>query len=186
MAEAILNIENLSFTYPDGTPALRDINLEVHPNELLVIFGPSRSGKTTLLRLLNRLSDQIEGARRHGKILFHGQDIFARNVHVPYLRRRISMVFATPTPLPGSIMDNMSYGLKMAGQRDSTIFAERTEHALRQASLIVQPWPSGVVKNSDSAWRDVWLSSQKLFYLTILLQVSIRFPQLLWSNHSTS
>lgn len=135
MTEAILRIEDLSFTYPDDTPALRHINLEVRPNEILVVFGPSRSGKTTLLRLLNRLSDQIEGARREGAILFHGQDIFARDVHVPFLRRRISMVFATPTPLPGSIMDNMIYGLKMAGQRDSTVFAKRTERALRQASL---------------------------------------------------
>jgi phosphate transport system ATP-binding protein len=135
MTAPILSIQDLSFSYPDGTLALDQISLDVPPNELLVIFGPSRSGKTTLLRLLNRLSDQIEGARREGAITFHGRDIFAREVDVTRLRRQISMVFAVPTPLPGSIFDNMSYGLKMAGERDRNVLEQRVEQGLRQAAL---------------------------------------------------
>jgi phosphate transport system ATP-binding protein len=135
MTVPILSIQDLSFSYPDGTLALDQISLDVPPNELLVIFGPSRSGKTTLLRLLNRLSDQIEGARREGAITFHGRDIFAREVDVTRLRRQISMVFAVPTPLPGSIFDNMSYGLKMAGERDRNVLEQRVEQGLRQAAL---------------------------------------------------
>jgi len=135
MANPILSIQDLSFFYPDGTRALDQISLDVRPNEILVIFGPSRSGKTTLLRLLNRLSDQIEGAQREGVITFHDRDIFARDVDVTRLRRRISMVFAVPTPLPGTIFDNMSYGLKMAGERDRDILQERVELGLRQAAL---------------------------------------------------
>ena len=135
MTDPILSIQDLSFIYPDDTKALDQINLEVQANEILVVFGPSRSGKTTLLRLLNRLSDQIEGARRQGAITFHGRDIFARDVDVTRLRRQISMVFAIPTPLPGSIYSNMCYGLKMAGERDSVILDERVELGLRQAAL---------------------------------------------------
>ena len=106
-----ISIQNLSFTYADGTSALKNISLDVRPNELLVLFGPSRSGKSTLLRLLNRLSDLIDGTSYRGSILFNGEDIFAPLVDVTELRRRISMVFAIPTPLPGSIRENLTYGL---------------------------------------------------------------------------
>jgi phosphate transport system ATP-binding protein len=135
MATPILSIQDLSYIYPDGTKALDHVSLDVLPNELMVLFGPSRSGKTTLLRLLNRLSDQVEGSQREGTILFRGGDIFARQVDVTRLRRRISMVFATPIPLPGTVYDNMSYGLKMAGERDRGVIDERVELALRQAAL---------------------------------------------------
>jgi phosphate transport system ATP-binding protein len=135
MVEPILAIQDVSFTYPDGTQALKAINLEVEPNEVLVAFGPARSGKSTLLRLLNRLSDQIPDASHSGQILFHGQDVFSRQVDVTWLRRRIGMVFAVPTPLPGSIYDNMSYGLRMAGERRRSLIDERVERSLRQAAL---------------------------------------------------
>ena len=130
-----LAIDNTSFTYPDGTQALRNINLDIHSNELFVVFGPSRSGKSTLLRLLNRLSDLVEGAERSGEIAFDGQDIFSREVDVTQLRRAISMVFAIPTPLPGTIYENVAYGLKMAGMKDRFVMDERVERGLRQAAL---------------------------------------------------
>jgi phosphate transport system ATP-binding protein len=132
---AKLSIQNLSFRYADGTAALREINLDIQPNELYVFLGPSRSGKTTLLRLLNRLSDLIEGTEQEGNILFNGQDIFANGTNVIDLRRRISMVFAVPTPLPGTIYDNLTYGLKMAGMKEKTRLDERVERSLRQAAL---------------------------------------------------
>jgi phosphate transport system ATP-binding protein len=135
MAEPVLLIQDLSFRYPDGTEALHQINLEVERNELLIVFGPSRSGKTTLLRLLNRLIYQLDSAWREGTILFHGKNIFAPNIDVTRLRRRISMVFATPTPLPGTIHENMSYGLRMAGMRDRKLISERIERSLRHAAL---------------------------------------------------
>ena len=130
-----LSIENLFFTYADGTEALRNVNLDIRPKELFVLFGPARSGKTTLLRLMNRLSDLIEGAEHRGTILFNDRNVFDRDVNVTDLRRRISMVFAVPTPLPGSIYENLTYGLKMAGIRDQTTLDERAERGLRQAAL---------------------------------------------------
>jgi len=130
-----LTIQNLSFTYADGTQALRHINLDIQPNELFILFGPSRSGKTTLLRLLNRLSDLLDDTQRQGTILFNEQDIFANGTNVINLRRQIGMVFAVPTPLPGSIYDNLTFGLKMAGIKDQTTLDERVERSLRQAAL---------------------------------------------------
>jgi phosphate transport system ATP-binding protein len=132
---AVLSIQNLFFTYPDGIEALRNINLEVYPNELFVLFGPARSGKTTLLRLLNRLSDLIENGRRQGNILFNQEHIFRPGTDVTQLRRQISMVFAIPTPLPGTIFENLVYGLRMAGIHDSRLLNERVERSLHQAAL---------------------------------------------------
>lgn len=130
-----ISIQNVSFRYPGENDVLKNINLEIKPNELLLLFGPSRSGKSTLLRLLNRLSDLVDGATHSGTILFNGQDIFAPSVDVTELRRRISMVFAIPTPLPGSIRENLTYGLRMAGMRDTQLMEQRVETSLQQAAL---------------------------------------------------
>ena len=131
----ILSIQNVFFTYADETEALRNISLDVQRNEVFVLFGPSRSGKSTLLRLLNRLSDLQEGSRFQGKIEFDGRDIFDRSVDVFDLRRRVSMVFAVPTPLPGTIRDNLIYGPRMAGIRDQKTLENRVQRSLQQAAL---------------------------------------------------
>lgn len=130
-----ISIQNLFYTYGDGTEALKNISVDIHANEVFVLFGPARSGKSTLLRLLNRLSDLTKNAHHQGDILFNGQDIFGRSVDVTKLRRQISMVFAIPTPLPGTIQDNLTYGLKMAGIANKNILAERVERSLQQAGL---------------------------------------------------
>ncbi len=146
-----IRIEDLSFTYEDGaTPetALKNINLTLAAHELFVLFGPSRSGKTTLLRLLNRLSDETAQAQRQGDILLDGRSIFAPDVDVIGLRRRVSMVFAVPTPLPGSIRSNMTYGLRMAGIGDATEVERRVVTALEQAAL----WDEVKNRLDDSAF----------------------------------
>jgi phosphate transport system ATP-binding protein len=85
--------------------------------------------------LFNRLSDLIEGARVQGDVTLDGRNVFAPDVNVYALRRRITMVFAIPTPLPGSIYENLTYGLKMAGIRDRNELASRVERSLKQAAL---------------------------------------------------
>ncbi len=145
---AKLSIQNLSFTYPDGIRALNGVNLDIKPRELFVLMGPSRSGKSTLLRLMNRLSDLVEGGQRDGTILVDGQDIFTPETDVFALRRRISMVFAIPTPLPGTIYENLTYGLKMAGLNDRAVLDERVERSLHQAAL----WDEVKDRLGDSAF----------------------------------
>lgn len=135
MTSPKIAIQNVFFTYADETEAVRNVSLDVCPNEVFVLFGPARSGKSTLLRLLNRLSDLTEGTRFQGTILFDGQNIFDRSVDVTALRRRISMVFALPTPLPGSIRNNLTYGLRMAGIRDRALLEARVARSLQQAAL---------------------------------------------------
>jgi len=135
MSDAFLSVRDLYFTYDDGIEALRNVTLDVYRNELFVLFGPSRAGKSTLLRLCNRLSDLIEHTERQGAITLDGKDIFAADVNISALRRRVSMVFAIPTPLPGSIYANLVYGLKLAGIRDKGELERRVERSLRQAAL---------------------------------------------------
>lgn len=143
-----LRIEDLSFFYEDGAQALTDVSLTIRERELFVLFGPARAGKTTLLRLLNRLSDELEDVRREGNVYLEGQSIFDAGVDVIGLRRRVSMVFAVPTPLPGSIRSNMTYGLRMAGMRDNDEMERRMVQALEQAAL----WDEVKDRLDDSAF----------------------------------
>ncbi len=131
----IISVHNLFYTYDDGTEALRNINLDIPTRELFVLFGPSRAGKTTLLRLFNRLSDLSENATHQGEVLVDNRDIFDPAINVFDLRRRVSMVFAVPTPLPGSIYENLTYGLRMAGIRNRSELDGRVERSLKQAAL---------------------------------------------------
>jgi phosphate transport system ATP-binding protein len=117
MMDAKVRIENVSYSY-DGKPALRDVTLDAPANAITVVFGPAGGGKTTLLRLINRLNDLVEESEMSGRILLDGQDIYAPGINVTSLRRRVGMVFALPLPLPGTIRENVLYGPKLAGVRD--------------------------------------------------------------------
>jgi phosphate transport system ATP-binding protein len=135
LAPPPLAVRNFGFTYPDGTVALHGLTLDVRAGDITVVFGPSRAGKSTLLRAMNRLSDLTPGCQHSGEILFQGVDVFRPGLNVPALRRAVTMVFAIPTPLPGSIWDNLTYGPRMAGIRDQAVLAERVERSLTQAAL---------------------------------------------------
>jgi len=128
-------LESVSYTYEDGAEALRDINLRIYPKQITAIFGPAGGGKSTLLRLLNRLNDLIPGRRLEGRVLLDGEDIYAPGVDVHALRRRVGMVFATPVPLPVSVRRNLTYGPEMAGTRDRASLDELVERSLRAAAL---------------------------------------------------
>ncbi len=129
-----IRIENVGYAY-DGTSALKDVTLDVPANAITVFFGPASGGKTTLLRLVNRLNDLVEGTRMSGRILLDGRDIYAPDTDVPDLRRRVGMVFALPLPLPGTVRENVVYGPKLAGVQDKTRLDEIVTRSLTQAAL---------------------------------------------------
>jgi phosphate transport system ATP-binding protein len=97
------------------------------------IIGPSGCGKSTLLRALNRMNDFVPSVKVQGKVLFHGEDLYAVGADPVALRRRIGMVFQKPNPFPKSIYKNVSWGPKINGYRGN--MDELVERALKQAAL---------------------------------------------------
>ena len=99
----------------NGLHALKGANVEIAERKITAFIGASGSGKSTLLRCLNRMLDTIPTARATGEILYRGENIFAPDMDVMALRRRVGMVFQNPTPFPKSIYDNIAYGLELQG-----------------------------------------------------------------------
>lgn len=128
-------IENFSLQYQDGTESLRNINLEIVPNAVTVLFGPAGGGKSSLLRCLNRLNDLADVQTMSGRILLDGQNIFDPKADVIALRRKVGMVFARPVVLPMSIRQNLTYGLELAGEWRASKLDEAVKRSLQQAAL---------------------------------------------------
>ena len=118
---ACISIKNLNAYYGD-IHALKDVSLEIRNGEVIALIGPSGCGKTTLLRCMNRLNDEVDGARVSGTITLDGQDVYSRTVDPVALRARMGMVFQKPNPFPKSIYDNVAYGPRIHG-----IAADRAE-----------------------------------------------------------
>jgi len=114
MSGAAIEVRGFSQYFGD-VRKIRGLDLDVRPNEILGIIGPARSGKSTFLCALNRLNDLVRGSRHEGTIRIGGADIYAPDVDVVALRRRLGMVFATPVPLPRSIYENVAFGARRAG-----------------------------------------------------------------------
>jgi phosphate transport system ATP-binding protein len=129
-----ISIQHLSYAYEDQE-ILRDVSLDVAANAVTAFLGPAGSGKSTILRLVNRLNDLVDGTRMRGQILLDGQDIYAKSVSVSVLRRRVGMVFALPLPLPMTIRENILYGPTLAGFRDRARLEETVVRSLTQAAL---------------------------------------------------
>jgi phosphate transport system ATP-binding protein len=127
-------VERVSYVYA-GKSALKDVTLAIPANAITVFFGPAGGGKTTLLRLINRLNDLLDATTRTGRVLLNGVDIYAPGANVPELRRRVGMVFALPLPLPGTVRGNITYGPTLAGERNRARLDEIVERSLRHAAL---------------------------------------------------
>ena len=130
-----IEIENLSYSYEDGTESLAGISLAIEAKEITALFGPAGGGKSTLLRVLNRLNDLTTGSTMTGRVLLDGQDIYAPDFDVIQLRQRVGIVFAQPLPLPMSIRANVEYGPRLAGLRDPARLAQIVERSLQAAAL---------------------------------------------------
>lgn len=126
-------IENLDLYYGDFK-ALKNINLNISPNEITAFIGPSGCGKSTLLKSLNRMNDLVEGCRINGKVLLDGHDIYG-NMDINLLRKRVGMVFQKPNPFPMSIYDNIAYGPRTHGIRSKVKLDDLVERSLRDAAI---------------------------------------------------
>jgi phosphate transport system ATP-binding protein len=129
-----ISVQNVDFYY-GSAKALKQVNLDIRENRVTALIGPSGCGKTTFLRCLNRMNDIVEGTRVEGKILLDGRDIYAPDVDVVQVRRRVGMVFQKSNPFPKSIYDNVAYGLRIDGDYSRSEITSRVERSLRDAAL---------------------------------------------------
>ena len=143
-AKTVFDLEGLTVRY-NRKPAVKDISMGVHANEITALIGPSGCGKSTLIRCLNRMNDLIPSASVEGKCLYHGHDLYGPDVDPVEVRKRIGMVFQKPNPFPKSIFDNVAFGPRVLGLSD---VKERVEGALRSAAL----WDEVKNRLKDSAW----------------------------------
>lgn len=126
------DIENLNIWFKE-VRALRDVSLKIQANEILSVIGPSNSGKTTFIRMLNRMNELQYNFRMNGKVELDGFDV--RKIDLEPLRKRVGMVFALPLPLPLSIFDNVVYGARMHGINNKNKLKEIVERSLKQAYI---------------------------------------------------
>jgi phosphate transport system ATP-binding protein len=129
----ILELSDVSVYY-GAYQAVRGTTMSVQPKRITALIGPSGCGKSTVLRSLNRMNDLIPGARVTGRVSYHGQDLYAKEVDPIEVRRRIGMVFQKPNPFPKSIYDNVAYGPRVTGMK-VTNMDDHVEKALRDAAL---------------------------------------------------
>ncbi len=130
----IIQTKNLTLHYGDFE-ALKDIDMDIMERQVTAFIGPSGCGKSTFLKTLNRMQDLVPGVRINGDVTFHGKDIFAKDVDVTWLRKKIGMVFQKPNPFPMSIYDNIAYGPRLHGHPSHAELDAIVEKALRGAAL---------------------------------------------------
>jgi phosphate transport system ATP-binding protein len=115
--------------------AVKDLSIKFEPNEVTALIGPSGCGKSTLVRCINRMHEEIPGARATGKVMVDQADVYDNGVDVTAVRRAIGMVFQKPNPFPTmSIYDNVAAGLKLQGVKGGHL-KEKVETSLRGAGL---------------------------------------------------
>jgi phosphate transport system ATP-binding protein len=132
--DTAFDIESLSLWY--GTKqALKEISLAIPEKRITAFIGPSGCGKSTLIRCLNRLNELIAGVRIEGDVRFEGESIYAQDVDVNLLRKRIGMVFQKSNPFPKSIWENVAYGCRLQGITRRAELDEIVERSLRSAAL---------------------------------------------------
>lgn len=145
-----IKLRDINFSYGQYI-VLQEINMDIRQNCITSITGPSGQGKSSFLTLLNRLWENIEGARVTGRVeIDFGtgfEDIYRKNYSLPGLRRKVGMVFQTPNPLPMSIYENMAFPLKLMGEKHRKTIDQKVKKALKQAYL----WDEVKHRMSDDA-----------------------------------
>ena len=121
--------------YYNDFQALKNINIDIHENEVTALIGPSGCGKSTFLKSINRMNDLIDSCRIEGKILIGGKDIYDSKIDVNELRKNVGMVFQKPNPFPMSIYDNIAFAPRTFGLKKRTELDRIVEESLKKASI---------------------------------------------------
>ena len=130
--QAIFELDKVGVKY-SGVPAVREVDFPIYQHEITALIGPSGCGKSTLIRCLNRMNDLIPAAEVSGRVVYHGQNLYADTVDPVQVRKRIGMVFQKPNPFPKSIYDNIAFGPRVLGRKGE--MDEIVETALRRGAL---------------------------------------------------
>jgi len=133
-APPFVEVEGVNLFY-GRSQALKNIRVAIPERLVTAFIGPSGCGKSTLLRCLNRMNDLIDTVRIEGRVSIGGYDIYADDVDVIELRKRVGMVFQRSNPFPKSIYENIAYGLRLHGMRLKAQLDEVVEKSLRGAAL---------------------------------------------------
>lgn len=134
MAKVKFDIQNLDFYYGEFQ-ALHNIDMKIKEKLVTAFIGPSGCGKSTFLKILNRMQDLVPETKVDGLVTLDGQDIYNRNYNVNELRKRVGMVFQQPNPFPKSIYDNIAYGPRTHGIKDSAQLDQIVEESLKGAAI---------------------------------------------------
>ncbi|WIV19555.1 MULTISPECIES: phosphate ABC transporter ATP-binding protein PstB [Paenibacillus] len=177
MAQQPFSTEDLSVFYGEKE-AVKKISMEFPENTVTALIGPSGCGKSTFLRSLNRMNDEIAGARVTGHIWMNGQDLNAPGTDVIKLRQQIGMVWQKPNPFHKSIYNNIAFGPKYRGVKNKKQLDEIVEKSLRRAAL----WDEVKDRLKDSALA---LSGGQQQRLCIARALSVE-PQILLLDEPAS
>lgn len=131
---SIIEVQNLSLFY-GNFQALKDINLLIEQQKITALIGPSGCGKSTFLRCLNRMNDLIDEVRINGSVFIDKKDIYKNSIDLMALRKNIGMVFQRPNPFPLSIVENVTYGLRVHGILDKKVLEEKLTWGLESVHL---------------------------------------------------
>ncbi|MDR1928087.1 MAG: phosphate ABC transporter ATP-binding protein PstB [Oscillospiraceae bacterium] len=134
MNQAKLYTKDLHLHYGE-IHALKGVSMEFPARFVTALIGPSGCGKSTCLKTLNRMNDTVPGVKITGKVLLDGEDVYAKNVDVPTLRKKIGMVFQSPNPFPMSVYDNVAYGPRVHGLKNRLALDEIVEESLKAAAI---------------------------------------------------
>jgi phosphate transport system ATP-binding protein len=132
--EPHISIQKLNVSY-GKRQVLKDVTVDIPKNRITAIIGPSGCGKSTLLKSLNRLVELVDGVMVSGVVIVDNVNIFAKEVDVTEIRKKMGLIAQTPNPLPMSIYDNVAYGVRVHGMSDHKEIDRIVERCLREASL---------------------------------------------------
>lgn len=130
----LISIRDLHLYY-GKVEALKGVTMDFRKNEITAVIGPSGCGKSTLLKTINRLNDLVPDVTVTGTVKLNGQDIYAPSMNAVDLRKKVGMLFQQPNPFPFSIYDNVTYGLRISGEKDKAVLDEAVERSLQQAAI---------------------------------------------------